>query len=81
MKRSCAVVAITLTLALSGCSGNKASELYDTAQFEERQNNKEHAVKLYEEILKKYPDSELAKKAGERLSQIKGEPGGPRGTK
>jgi len=71
MKRFFAVAAIMLTLFISGCSGNKAAELYDTAQFEERQNNKEHAAKLYEEILKKYPDSEFAKKSGERLSQMK----------
>lgn len=60
-----------LALLVSGCSGNKAAELYDTAQFEEKQNNNEHAAKLYEEILKKYPDSEFAKKAEDRLAHIK----------
>jgi TolA-binding protein len=73
MRRFFAVGMILLALFISGCSGNKAAELYDTAQFEEKQSNKEHAAKLYEEILKKYPDSEFAKKAGERLSQIKGD--------
>jgi outer membrane protein assembly factor BamD (BamD/ComL family) len=53
---------------LSGCSGNKAAELYETAQFEELQNNREHALQLYQEIIKKYPDSEYAKKAGEKIS-------------
>jgi len=72
MKRFFAA-AILLALVISGCSGNKAAELYDTAQFEEKQNNNEHAAKLYEEILKKYPDSDFAKKAGERLSKIKGD--------
>lgn len=56
---------------LSGCSGNSASELFETAKFEELQNNKEHATQLYEEIIKKYPDSDFAKKAKERLSQAK----------
>ncbi len=71
MERFFAIAAIIIALLISGCSGNKAAELYDTAQLEEKQNNDEHAAKLYEEILKKYPDSEFAKKAGERLSQIK----------
>ena len=71
MKRFCASILIMLALFVSGCSSDKAAELYDTAQFEEKQNNPDHASKLYEEILKKYPDSEFAKKAQERLSQIK----------
>ena len=52
---------------MSGCS-DKAAGLYDVAQFEELQKNKKHATELYEEIIKKYPDSEYAKKAkGETL--------------
>ena len=46
--------------------------MYDTAKFEELQNNKEHARELYEEIVKKYPKSEYAKKAEERLGELKG---------
>ena len=64
-------LALALSLALSGCSGNKAQELFETAQFEEMQKNQDHAVQLYEEILKKHPESEYAKKAEERLSQLK----------
>ena len=71
MKRFCASAGIMLELFVSGCSGGKAAELYDTAQFEEKQNNKDHAAQLYEEILKKYPDSTYANKAEERLSQMK----------
>lgn len=52
------------------------AELYDTAQFEELQKNKKHAAELYEEIIKKYPDSEYAKKAKERLSKLKEEAAG-----
>jgi outer membrane protein assembly factor BamD (BamD/ComL family) len=63
---------IVLTMALSGCTGQKAAELYETAQFEEKQNNPEHAAELYEEILRKYPDSEFAQKARARLTEIRG---------
>ena len=73
MKRVCASAVIMIALSVSACSSGRAAELYDTAQFEEKQNNKDHAVQLYEEILKKYPDSAYSKKAGERLTRIKQE--------
>lgn len=53
------------------CSSNQAEELFETAQFEELQNNREHARQLYEDILKKYPESKYAEKAEERLSDLK----------
>jgi len=62
---------ILCAFTLSSCSGSKASEMFETAKFEELQNNREHATELYEEIVKKYPDSEQAKKAKERLSELK----------
>jgi len=65
------VVLLLFSLVLSGCSKEKAEEIYDTAQFEELQNNREHALKLYQEIIEKYPGSEYAKKAEERVSQLK----------
>ncbi len=71
MKRPLAALMLALSLALYGCSGDKGKELFDTAQFEEKQNNREHAAKLYEEIVKKYPDSPLAAKAKERLNALK----------
>lgn len=71
MKRVLVILMIVFAVSLSGCSGNKAAELYETAQFEEKQNNQEHAGKLYEEIVKKYPESEYAKKAGQRLVSIR----------
>ncbi len=57
-------------LVFSACSGNNAEELYKTAQFEELQNNQEHAAELYQEIIDKYPENEFALKAKERLSGI-----------
>jgi TolA-binding protein len=62
-------------LLTAGCSGSGPNELYKTAQFEEKQNNTEHAAKLYNEIIKKYPDSEEARKARENLKKI---PAGPK---
>jgi outer membrane protein assembly factor BamD (BamD/ComL family) len=52
------------------CTGGDAEELFKTAEFEELQNNTEHARQLYEEIIKKYPESEYARKASSRLSEM-----------
>lgn len=71
MKYAILKAMLVLCLAVSACSGNKAAELFETARFEEVQNNREHARELYEEIVKKYPGSEYAKKAQERLSGMK----------
>ena len=60
---------LTLLFFLSACA-DKAAELYDTAKFEELQNNPEHAVQLYKEIAEKYPDSPKAKDAAKRLEAI-----------
>jgi TolA-binding protein len=64
--RACAVA-----LFLMGCAGNGAEELFETAQFEEKQNNLAHARELYEQIVARYPDSDIARKAGERLARVK----------
>ena len=58
-------------IMLPGCSGNKVAELYETAGFEELQNNREHALRLYKEIIEKYPDTDYAGKAEERISQLR----------
>ncbi|WP_026839859.1 tetratricopeptide repeat protein [Citrifermentans bremense] len=69
MKKS--VLLMMLVLALAGaCSSDKGKELFDTAQFEEKQNNREHAKQLYQEIVNKYPDSPVAKQAQERLAAL-----------
>jgi len=72
MKKITLLFAATVLMAIAGCSAEKGKEQFDTAQFEEKQNNREHAIKLYEEIVQKYPDSPLAAKARERLSVLKG---------
>ena len=70
MKRIILILMIVIGLAISGCSDNKAHELFETAKLEELQNNHDHARLLYEEIIKKCPNSEYAKHAQERLSAL-----------
>ena len=71
MKIKKIIAALFLGLFLMSCQGN-AKELYDSAAFEEQQNNPIHAKELYEEIVKKYPDNEYAAKAKQRLEALKG---------
>jgi TolA-binding protein len=61
------IVAVLLAAFTVGCSDKAAQELYMTAQFEERQNNVQHAKDLYQEITTKYPTSSYAKDAQARL--------------
>ena len=49
--------------SFTACSENNVEDLFKTAQFEELQNNKEHAEILYKKILNNYPESEYSKKA------------------
>ncbi len=63
---------VLLALPLVGC-GDGAEEMFETAQFEEVQNNKEHARKLYNRILRDHPDSSFAAKARERLAAMERE--------
>ena len=72
MNRLVLILVLSLCSAmLNGCSGEKGQELYDTAQFEEKQHNNEHARQLYEELVKKYPGTGFAIKGMERLQAIK----------
>ncbi|MBF0119707.1 MAG: outer membrane protein assembly factor BamD [Desulfobacterales bacterium] len=70
MKRNIFVSLMFIFLTIFTCTGNNAKELFDTAKLEEIQNNKEHAQKLYQEIIKKYPNTEYAKNAQERLRDL-----------
>jgi TolA-binding protein len=66
------MIAVTLALLATGCASGdtKAAELLETARFEEKQNNYEHAQKLYDEILKKFPASPAAKDATARSAEL-----------
>jgi outer membrane protein assembly factor BamD (BamD/ComL family) len=68
MKQTTILAAALLVTSLFGCSDKDAEELYKTAQFEERQNNVQHAKDLYQEITTKYPSSDYAKDAQARLT-------------
>ena len=72
MKAVCTTLLLSLAL-LAGCvSGEKqAAELLETASFEVKQGNPEHAAKLYNEILKKHPSSPAAKTAAARMTELK----------
>ena len=70
MRSKIVLLLICFAIALSGCS-DKAEELFETAKLEELQNARDHAIELYQEIVDKYPESEYAQKAKERLSKMK----------
>ncbi len=59
-----------LVLGVVGC-GENPKQMFETAQFEELQNNHSHARELYEQIIQADPDTDLAKKARERLAALK----------
>ena len=61
---------ITL-LGVVSCSGDSAETLFETAKLEEMQRNFTHAETLYKEIIRKYPNSPLARSATERLTAMK----------
>lgn len=69
MYRVLALAVIASLLLLSGCA-DSAKDKFDTAQFEELQNNREHARQLYEDIVRSHPGSDYAKKAKERLDAM-----------
>lgn len=71
MKELFSVFITVCVLVIPACSGNKAGELFETAQFEELQRNHDHAIQLYEEIIEKHAGSEYTKKAEERLSELR----------
>ena len=58
-----------LLLLLVGC-GDKAKNLFDTAQLEEKQNNRPHATKLYRQLVEEYPHSPYANQAKRRLAEL-----------
>ena len=72
VRQALIMLMIAVAFSIPACSGNGGKELFETAQFEELQNNKEHAAELYEEVIKKYPEGDYRKKAQERLNALRG---------
>jgi outer membrane protein assembly factor BamD (BamD/ComL family) len=62
-------LAVCLLLLLVGC-GDRAKDLFDTAQLEEKQNNRPHATELYRQIVEEYPNSPYANQAKARLAEL-----------
>lgn len=71
MRKVLVILLIVVTYMVGACSGSGPKELFETAQFEELQNNKAHALELYEEIVEKHPTSKFAPKAAERIAVLK----------
>ncbi len=72
MKNFILILVAVCFMALTACSSDQGKQQLETAQFEEKQNNREHAIKLYEEVVTKYAGSPNAKIAQERLNVLKG---------
>jgi len=71
MKTPRLILGVLCGLLLLSCSGDKAKELLETAEFEERQMNLPHAKQLYEDVIRLYPTSKEAEKAQARLAALK----------
>jgi hypothetical protein len=71
MKKYIWILLFICCSALTACSNDPGRQQIEIAQFEEKQNNREHAIKLYEEVVSKYAGSPNAKIAQERLNALK----------
>lgn len=72
--RSVALMVFLAWIPLACTSSDRAArDVFDLAQFEERQGNLDHARQLYGDILSRYPETEWARKAQERLAEIPAE--------
>ena len=72
MKKYVLILLAVCCTALTACSNDQGKQQLETAQFEEKQNNKEHVIRLYEEVVTKYASSPNAKTAQDRLNALKG---------
>ena len=61
---------IILFLLITACSGDKARELLETAELEERQMNLPHAKQLYEDVIRLYTTSKEADTDRARLTKL-----------
>lgn len=65
------IYALLFGVALAlGCTGDKAKEMLETAEFEERQMNLPHAKQLYDDVIRLYPASKEADVARARLAAL-----------
>jgi len=71
MKKIILILLFICCATLTACTGDQGEKQLEIAQFEEKQNNKEHAIKLYEEVVSKYAGTANAKFAQERLDALR----------
>ncbi len=71
MKKYIWILLFICCMALTACTGDQGEQQLEIAQFEEKQNNREHAIQLYEEVVRKYAGSPNAKIAQERLNALR----------
>ena len=72
--RSVMIVLLFGLLIVAGCFKDGGQALIDTAELELKQNNLEHAVQLYWQVLEKYPNSKYTKIANKKLLEISKKP-------
>jgi len=65
---------VVFCMALAACTGDRAKELFETAELEERQHNVAHAKQLYEDLIRLYPSSPQAETARTRLVSLNNTP-------
>ena len=68
--RTARLLLCALCLVFVGCSEQKATELFETAAFEENRGNLPHAKQLYEELVNLYPSTKVAEIAKARLEDL-----------
>ena len=73
MKKNAIAFCLMLALISGACSSDdrKARDIFETAAFEEKQFNRDHAMELYEEIILNYPDSQVASQAEDCLRRLR----------
>ncbi len=72
MKKFILILLAVCCATMAACSGDQGKQQLETAQFEEKQNNREHAIMLYEEVVSKHPGTPNARIAQDRLKVLKG---------
>ena len=73
LKISIRCLGLALVVGILMACGEDPQQLFETAQFEEQQHNQAHAQELYQRILRDHPSSPVARKAEERLKELKKE--------
>jgi len=71
MNKFILILMAVFCVSMTACTSDQGKQQLETAQFEEKQNNREHAIKLYQEVVTKYPGTPNAKTAQDRLNLLK----------